>query len=403
MRYNATLCLWEGMSIFALGLGSRRQFDHEARRDAAKPDPCFRPNLNRLAGTQQARLAHGDTVNDYLKKLDPERFGTIPTRMAQRLVRMRVLEYARLQDRYLIAIDATGVWSWRRRHCAHCLHQTRNGVTTYYHLVLEAKLITPDGMALSVCSEFIENTDPHATKQDCERAAVPRLLAKLKAVFPRLEICLLFDALYANQTVLRICRTHGWTWIITFKEGALPTAFGEFHTLLPLCPDNVLETRFLGRYQRLSWVHDLEHEEFRFCAFDCLTYNKHGEVVYFAWMTNLVVRRDTVVDLANRGGRKRWTIENQGFRNQKHQEYRLQHPYSNNPTALKNYYYLVQIVHACVQLLVRGLMAGAFRRSIRSIKNLFRHMADSFHHELIPAEAVDPVVLASIQIRLDSS
>jgi hypothetical protein len=401
--YDKALCIWEGMDLFFLGLGSRRQFDYEVRKDAASAGQCLRQNLNRLAQTQAQDIAHGDTVNAYLKVLDPQRFGAIPQYMIQRLLRMRVLEYARVQDRYLIAIDATGLWSWRTRHCEACLHQTRKGVTTYYHLVLEAKLITPDGLAFSVCSEFIENVDPHATKQDCEMAALPRLLAKLKALFPRLPVCLLFDSLYANQTVLRLCRQHDWRWIISFKEGSLPTAFSEFHTLKLLEPNNVLETAVQERYQRLSWLHDLEHEGFRFTAFDCLTYNEEGEVVYFAWMTNMLVHRDTVCELANQGGRKRWTIENQGFRNQKHQEYRLEHPYSDHPNALKNYYFIIQIVHAVVQLLVRGLLAGVFRRSIRSIKNLFRCVADSFHHQLIPAEAVDPFILATIQIRLDTS
>ena len=401
--YDQTLCVWSPLSLFLRGLGSRRQFDHESRRDTAREPRALLRNLNLLARTQASDLMHGDTFNDYLEQLDPKHLAALPPRMVRRLERMRVLEYARLQDHYLIAIDATGLWSWSKRHCDACLHQTHNGVTTYYHLVLEAKLITPEGMAFSVGSEFVENLDPQADKQDCEHAAIPRLLATLKSLFPRLPICLLFDALYANQTVLRLCRDNGWPWIITFKEGALPTAFREFHTLKPLCSNQVLETRVADRYQLLTWVHDLEHESFRFSAFDCLTYNEDGEVVYFAWMTNLPVRRDTVVELANQGGRKRWTIENQGFRNQKQQEYRLEHPYSDHPVALKNYYFLIQIVHAWVQLLVRGRLAGAFRRSIRSVKNLFRRLADSFLYELIPAEAVDSVRLASIQIRLDDS
>ena len=402
VTYDKALCLWQSMDMFLLGLGSRRQFDHEARKDAASPDQCLRENLNRLAGTDALDLAHGDTVNDYLKTLDPQRLGRIPSRMVQRLERMRVLEYGRVQDRYLIAIDATGLWAWSTPHCENCLHQTHNGETTYYHLVLEAKLITPDGLALSVCSEFIENVDPQATKQACELTALPRLLAKLKLLFPRLPICLLFDSLYANQTVLRLCRQHGWRWIITFKQGSLPIAFGEFQTLKGLSPENVLETTVQDRYQRLSWVHDLEHEGFHFSAFDCLTYNEHGGVVYFAWMTDMPVRRDTLVELANHGGRKRWTIENRGFRNQKHQDYRLEHPYSTDPIALKNYYLIIQIVHIIVQLLVRGPLAGVFRRCIHSIKNLFRCLADSFHHQRIPAEAVDVVALAAIQIRLDT-
>ena len=308
--YDQALCIGSPLSLFLRGLGSRRQFDHESRRDAASAQRPLLRNLNLLARTQASDLMHADTFNDYLEQLDPKHLGTLPPRIVRRLERMRVLEYARLQGLYLIAIDATGLWSWTQRHCNACLHQTQNGVTTYYHLVLEAKLITPDGMALSVCSEFLENVNPQANKQDCERAAIARLLATLKALFPRLPICLLFDALYANQTVLRLCRENGWPWIITFKEGSLPIAFGEFHTLQPLCPEHVLETRVAARYQRLSWVHDLEHAGFRFTAFDCLTYNDQGEVVYFAWMTNLPVRRDTVVELANQGGRKRWTIEN---------------------------------------------------------------------------------------------
>lgn len=401
--YPAPLCLWSALSLFARGLGSRRQFDADSRRDAASAEQRLRQNLNLLAGTEASDLIHGDTLNDYLTQLDPKHLSSVPPRLVQRLERMRALEHARLEGRYLIAIDATGLWSWKQRHCDACLHQTQNGVTTYYHLVLEAKLITPEGMALSVCTEFIENADPNATKQDCERAAITRLLATLKTVFPRLPLCLLFDGLYANQTVLRACRQNDWAWIISFKSGSLPTVFREYQTLKELVPHQVLETRVDDRYQRLSWAHDLEHETFRFAAFDCLTYNAEGDVIYFAWITNLPVRRDTVVALANQGGRKRWTIENQGFHNQKHQEYRLTHPYGDNPTALKNYYFIIQIAHAFVQLLVRGRLAGVFRRVIVSVRNLFRCLADSLLHERIPAEAVDPVHLAGIQIRFENS
>jgi hypothetical protein len=401
--YPAPLCLWSALSLFARGLGSRRQFDAESRRDAASAEHCLCQNLNLLAGTDALDIMHGDTFNNYLTELDPKHLASLPPRMVRRLERMRALEYARLHDRYLIAIDATGLWSWDHRHCDACLHQTQDGVTTYYHLALEAKIITPEGMAFSVCTEFIENKDPNATKQDCERAAITRLFATIKTLFPRLPLCLLFDATYANQTVLRLCSQNDWFWIISFKEGSLPIAFREFQTLKELATDQVLETHVNNRYQRLSWVHDLEHEEFRFAAFDCLTYNDEGEVVYFAWITNLPVRRDTVVALANSGGRKRWTIENQGFRNQKHQEYCLTHPYSDNLKALKNYYYLIQITHAFVQLLARGRLAGVFRRVIVSVRNLFRCLADSLLHERIPAGAVDPVLCASIQIRFENS
>jgi hypothetical protein len=48
-------------------------------------------------------------------------------------------------------------------------------------------------------------------------------------------------------------------------------------------------------------------------------------------------------------------------------------------------------------------LAGVFRRVIVSVRNLFRCLADSMLHERIPVEAVDPVLLAGIQIRFENS
>ncbi|MCY2953104.1 MAG: hypothetical protein NTU53_14165, partial [Planctomycetota bacterium] len=47
-----------------------------------------------------------------------------------------------------------------------------------------AKRVTPDGLAISLGSEFIENTDPKATQQDCELKAFRRLAERLKRDYP---------------------------------------------------------------------------------------------------------------------------------------------------------------------------------------------------------------------------
>jgi len=381
-------------------LGSRRQFDREAQADASCPAQVVLDNLNQLAGTDQEDILHGDALNDYLCQLPPSAVEAIPPRMVGRLIRMRALDYARFFGLYLVVIDATGIRSSRRRHCPYCLTQTHNGTTTYYHLVLEAKLITPEGMVFSIGSEFIENLDPKATRQDCELAALPRLATKIKERFPRLPICLLLDGLYANQNVFNLCEQYHWHWMITFKQGRLPTAFREFWTLKALCQENTLETHVENRYQRLTWVSDLEHEGCRFTAFDCLTYNDDQEPTYFAWITDLPVTAHRVVKLANHGGRKRWTIENQGFNNQKNQGYELEHAYSDNNDAIKNYYLILQIAHTILQLLIHGPVAAVFNSAIGSMKNFFRRFADSLSHQPIPPQAVCPETLGCIQIRL---
>ena len=58
-------------------------------------------------------------------------------------------------------------------------------------------------------------------KQDCELKAFPRLVAKLRKLFPRTPLCLLLDGLYANQNVIRLIEQNFWKYIITFKEGSM--------------------------------------------------------------------------------------------------------------------------------------------------------------------------------------
>lgn len=92
--------------------------------------------------------------------------------MIETLIRKKVLDRYRLLDRYFtISIDGTGRLVFSERHCPYCLTCTHNGKTTYYHPVLEAKLVTPNGFAFSIMTEFVENPGENPTKQDC--APVP--------------------------------------------------------------------------------------------------------------------------------------------------------------------------------------------------------------------------------------
>ena len=103
-------------------------------------------------------------------------------RMVQVLLERKVLHKYRLLNKYFeIAVDATGQASFDHRHCDCCLHKTsKSGKTTYFHNVLEAKLITSNGFAISLGTEWIENADSEYEKQDCERNVFVRLAKNLK-------------------------------------------------------------------------------------------------------------------------------------------------------------------------------------------------------------------------------
>lgn len=91
----------------------------------------------------------------------------------------------------------------------------------YYHPGLEAKLVTANGFAFSLMTEFIENTNLSADKQDCELKALYRLARRMKARFPRLPICLLLDGLYAGGPTFPLCQDYDWKYLIILREDDL--------------------------------------------------------------------------------------------------------------------------------------------------------------------------------------
>ena len=76
--------------------------------------------------------------------------------------------YRHIGGRFLLAIDGTGLYSFRRRHCEHCI-ETRHdsGAVTYSHKVLVAFIVSDNGYALPIVCEFVENPGAAYDKQDC--------------------------------------------------------------------------------------------------------------------------------------------------------------------------------------------------------------------------------------------
>lgn len=403
ITYSRRFLLWMGLMVFLLKLGSRRRVRFEL------DSPEALANLNRLSQTEQEAMAHSDTLDHFLGHVPPAALVRLRRQMVHRLVRMKALDHGRLLGRFLVIFDATGQLHFRRRHCPHCLEQTNGQHTLYYHNVLEAKLITPQGLAISLDSQFIENSDPQASKQDCELKAFRRMAERLKKNFPQLPLCLGFDALYANGTVMDICQKNHWKYIITFKEGSLPALWTEYQALLEQCPEN-RKTHMMpnGATQVFAWVEHLEHVDdeqrrHRVNAFQCHE-RLHAETRFFAWLSNFPVNSETIVALGNRGGRCRWKIENEGFNVQKNGGFNLEHAYSTGDWQIKNFYVLLQIAHLILQLVERGsLLTQDAKRLFGSLANLARRLAESIRNVLIPADAIDPARAAAIQIRLNTS
>ncbi|NLE94052.1 MAG: hypothetical protein GX600_00010, partial [Dehalococcoidia bacterium] len=328
-------------------------------------------------------------------------------------IRTKALYRYRLFDCYfLIAIDGTGVLTFPKRHCVHCLTQTHAGRTVYYHPILEAKLVTATGFAFSLLTEFIENPDEYPSKQDCELKAFYRLSDRLAQRFPRLPMCLVLDGLYAGGPTLSRCEAHHWKYIIVLQDDSIPSLNEDFEALTQLLPAHHLRfhTGCQNRTrQDFRWVNDIvyvdsENNAHTLAVVECVetkpVSDNPAQSTRFKWITNFEVRSNRVVSLANQGGRVRWKIENEGFNVQKNGGFELEHAYTHDPTASKVFYLLLQMAHTLAQLIERG---SAFRRAfpagVGSAKNIALRLLEAWRNLRVTADRIQHMLDVRCQIR----
>jgi hypothetical protein len=399
--------------MFLCRLGSRRQIQHRLNT------PRVAAYLGRLARQELARVPHGDTVADVLVRLSVEALAAVRTDLVRQLIRSRRLEKFRLLGRdYLFTLDGTG-------HVVHghepspftegCLTaKLSNGETLYYRPVLEAKLVTRTGLALSVETEFLENPprregqSKEDYKQDCELKGAYRLLPRLKKAFPELSVCLLLDGLYAGEPLFALADRLGWHFLVVLAEGSLPTVQREFAALIAHQPQNRKAHATKKAHQVIRWVNGIAYGDRTLNVLECVETPKDGsKPTRWLWGTDIPITPENAISLANEGGRQRWRTENEGFNVQKNGGYAMEHAYAENPTAARNFYLLLQIAHLFAQLFEAHLGGKKdVTHECGSLRNLAHDLLEALRTDPLPSdEDIEAFLNTPIQVRLhvDSS
>jgi hypothetical protein len=141
------------------------------------------------------------------------------TRLVRRRLGRKALDAARLLGQPVLLVDATGLLCFRRRHCRHCLVQRHGGKARYFRHLLEAKLLGPAGVVVSLGSEFIANADAAGARgqsaeqvqRDGEWKALARLLPRIKKGYPPLRFVPALDNLYACGPLFALAQELGWS------------------------------------------------------------------------------------------------------------------------------------------------------------------------------------------------
>lgn len=420
--YERQTLMWAGLLALLGKRGARMTISHEMRTEN------FCRNLKELSGQAELEaVPHGDTVEYLAMRLKAAELEELPGKMVRTLLRGRVLEDQRLLRKYhTIAIDGVHIHSFDYEHCEQCL-SAEDKVTKrkrWFHVKLQASLVTPTGLCLPVACEWVEN-EPAYVKQDCELRAFYRLVKKLRRMFPKLPICVLLDGLYANQPVFNALKEERMEWIAVFKEGSMSYIYSWVMNFKDICgkknvivdrqEEEIEERRKRNHRDRLTrnkpenrvrmrviettytWMKGVEYNAERslFNIMTCKETVDGKQTCNYVWLASdgLNLGEDTVKHLVKRG-RCRWKIENEGFNTQKNGGYGLEHLYSRDKVSMKIWCALINIAHLINQLIERGSLIAA--KAFGSTLAIARRLFDHFQHYIFK-KPVDP---PRIQIRL---
>ena len=352
--------------------------------------------LRILSGDDSLReMPHSDTLNYYLERLSSKCLAELRKKLVKSLIRMKTFYRGRLLGRYWrMILDGTGLFYFKEKHCNNCLVKTvikEDGtkVKTYYHKVIEAKLVLSEKIVISLDTEFIENENEDVSKQDCETNAAKRLLERIGRDYPRLPVCIQGDNLYETEPIMKICREKGWKYIFTHKESRQKLLDESFAWIREgggvICASGIGKEKGTGEYVNHVEGTAGKKETANLFRYTCKIKEKKKEkCITFRWITNIELTEKNLEEMIN-AARGRWKIEEE-FNNQKNGIYDIEHLNSRNSNAMKNHYLLTQTADIIMQIY---LAWNPLRKEInQSIKNTSSRLLESFRRQPITEEDV---------------
>jgi hypothetical protein len=247
--------------------------------------------------------------------------------------------FQHLGGRLLVALDGSEHFASRKIHCAACSTRRRSdGGTEYFHSFLGASVVAPGHhQVLPLPPEFMVPQDG-SEKQDCERNAAKRWLAKHGPAMRPYRPIYLGDDLFACQPIAAAIQAAGGNFILTCKPSSHPT-ITEYLAGVELEEHRVVVVQSGKRVTHTyRWLAAVPLRDTK----DAITVNwfsleianaKGKRTYYNSFVTDLPVTVETVAELAA-CGRARWKIENETFNVLKTNGYNLEHNFGHGKKTL---------------------------------------------------------------------
>ena len=359
VTYDFKICLLTQILAFCSSYQSMNKIGRDFNSDIVIT------NINNILKTNYIELPHKDTLINIISEIKFEELEKIQTNIIRTLIRSKMLDKYRYNGLFHVVIDGTGLYSTRVNLGEQAITKVynkgeENEYTLYSYYALEAKLVCGN-MTFSLATEFVENetyTDKDGNtykkfdKQDCELKASYRLLEKIKKRFPKLPIIIGGDALYIGKPFLKLCDKYKFEYIIRYKEYSASTIKKDFDNF------NITDENY--KYQN-GIIYGEPDENKQYYTVNVISYDEEQideettEIIIknFSYITSLEIQNDNKENIILLG-RRRWKIENKGFKEQKSDILNIRHIYTKNCNGTKNLYLLIQFAHTILNLLNYG-------------------------------------------------
>ena len=394
--------LMAGFALFSLKSPSLLAFENERQSKEENFKGLF----------QMQRIPSDTQMRAILDELDPLTLRPAFTDLFRQLQRGKLLEpYEFWNGHYLLASDGTEYFGSETVHCENCLEKrSRNGVVRYHHNLLGMAIMHPDlKPVIPLCPEPIVKQDGD-TKNDGERSATRRALTHFRREHPHLKVIMVEDALSGNAPHIEDLQQHDIRFLLGIKPGShehlfdqlnLAVTTGRAHKLIismPAVPGKAGVPAKPATEHHFLWVPDVElNKSHRDSKVTLLDHQEISEKArrHFTWITDLPVN-DELVYLFMRGGRARWSIENETFNTLKNQGYHFEHNFGHGEKSLSTIlallmmlaFFVDQIQQLCDPVFQTALAAmGSKRRLWEHARGLFIHFRVTSFRQLYTAIA----------------
>jgi len=381
------------MATVLFRMGSKNAFHQEGRTSQEAE-----ASIAKFVGIDSGELPATRTIDDVLKRLDHEEVNEVLMSVFEVLRKDKLFaDHPELTPggKYHLAIDAETIHKYTPEsdhdctNCPFCLKRQRGEEIWYLHMHVTVSLVCPGGIRIPLYlypihakSLNCEETASHETfKQECELAAFPLILKKLRERFPRLKFCILVDSLYANGPAIKLLKEHRMEFMIVRKEGSMKTV-GQDCDGLEKIPDGKTSGQIeeigtedgkkIKRSYRFFNEIDYQAMKLNILRFEEWVFDEDGTqlmFVHWEWLVSWKLTKKNVAFSASRG-RMRW-LEEDLFNTLKNRGFSIKHDYSRHSSAQVIWSILIMLAFLITELFVLTRQIIPIKRN-RSLKDFMK-------------------------------